>query len=169
MQLLYFQHEDENTRIQAIADADVIIVCYSIVDRESFENVKSFWIHESRKYNKKKPVILVATQSDVRKENNLDHVTDVEGQTMIKTINAEYYNKCSSAAKTGMKNVFESAVLASIKYKKKKSSTLRRVFGRWRYIYPCPEIIITFIVFCNVIAPLVLSGITEIVCSQEFG
>jgi hypothetical protein len=33
-----------------------------------------------------------------------------------------------------MKNVFESAVLASIKYKKKKSSTLRRVFGSWRYI-----------------------------------
>lgn len=130
MQLVYLQHEDENTRTQAIVDADVIIVCYSAVDRESFENVKSFWIREARKYNKKKPVILVATQSDIRYENNSDHVTDAESQTMIKTIDAEYYNKCSAAAKTGMKNVFESAVLASIKYKKKKSSILKRMFGR---------------------------------------
>ena len=130
MQLVYLQHEDENTRTQAIVDADVIIVCYSAVDRESFENVKSFWIREARKYNKKKPVMLVATQSDIRDENNSDHVTDAEGQTMIKTIDAEYYNKCSAAAKTGMKNVFESAVLASIKYKKKKSSILKQMFGR---------------------------------------
>lgn len=130
MQLEYLQHEDENTRTQAIVDADVIIVCYSAVDRESFENVKSFWIREARKYNKKKSVILVATQSDIRDENNSDHVTDAEGQTMIKTIDAEYYNKCSAVAKTGMKNVFESAVLASIKYKKKKSSILKQMFGR---------------------------------------
>lgn len=130
MQLVYLQHEDENTRTQAIVDADVIIVCYSAVDRESFENVKSFWIREARKYNKKKPVMLVATQSDIRDENNSDHVTDAEGQTMIKTIDAEYYNKCSAASKTGMKNVFESAVLASIKYKKKKSSILKQMFGR---------------------------------------
>lgn len=130
MQLVYLQHEDENTRTQAIVDADVIIVCYSAVDRESFENVKSFWIREARKYNKKKPVMLVATQSDIRDENNSDHVTDAEGQTMIKTIDAEYYNKCSAVAKTGMKNVFESAVLASIKYKKKKSSILKQMFGR---------------------------------------
>lgn len=105
-------------------------MCYSSVDRESFEKAKSCWIHEARKYKKNKPVILVATQSDIREVNDSDLVTDAEGQTMIKKSDAEYYDKCSAAARTGIKNVFESAVVASINYKKKKSSILKRGFGR---------------------------------------
>ncbi|CAC5357299.1 RAC1 [Mytilus coruscus] len=124
------QHEDENTRSQMISDADVIIICYSVVERETFNNVQSFWIQEIRKFNKRRPVILVATQSDIRDEDNIQHVSDLEGQHMTKLIGAEYYNKCSAAAQTGMKNVLESVVLASIKYRKKTASILKRVFGR---------------------------------------
>lgn len=93
-------------------------------------------------------------------------MTNAEGQTMIKTIDAEYYNKCSAAARTGMKNVFESAVVASINYKKKKSSILKRGFGRWTWMYPCPGIRITFkvciTIFSNVVAQLVISWSQEI-------
>ncbi|VDI06775.1 Ras homolog gene family, member Q [Mytilus galloprovincialis] len=124
------EHEEKSTRLQAITDADVIIVSYSSVDRESFENAKSVWVPEVRKLHKKKPIVLVATQSDIRDENNTDHVSDTEGQNLMKSIKADYYNKCSSATNDGVKNVFESVVCAAIRYRKKKTNVLKRVFER---------------------------------------
>lgn len=129
---LSFQHEEKSTRLQAITDADVIIVSYSSVDRESFENAKSVWVPEVRKLHKKKPIVLVATQSDIRDENNTDHVSDTEGQNLMKSIKADYYNKCSSATNDGVKNVFENVVCAAIRYRKKKTNVLKRVFARWK-------------------------------------
>ena len=113
-----------------VSSSDVTVMCYSAVDRNSFENVKSFWIAEIRKYNKKKPLVLVATQSDLREENNPEHITDSEGQELTRQIRAKYYNKCSATVNFGMKNVFESAVLASVKFKKKKTNIFQRVFWR---------------------------------------
>ena len=137
--LWIFQHEEQTSRSRAITDVDVIVVCYSAVDRESFENVKSYWVPEIRKLNKKKPVVLVATQSDIRDENNSDHVSDTEGQNLMKLINADYYNTCSAATNDGIKKVFESVILATIRYRKKKTNVLKRVFGRWTWTYLCPE------------------------------
>lgn len=77
----------------------------------------------------------MATQSDIRDEDNTQHVSDLEGQYMTKLIGAEYYNKCSAAAQTGMKNVLESVVLASVIYRKKRASIIKRVFGRWKRFY----------------------------------
>jgi GTPase SAR1 family protein len=128
--LCIFQHEEQTSRSRAITDADVIVVCYSAVDRESFENVKSYWVPEIRKLNKKKPVVLVATQSDIRDENNSDHVSDTEGQNLMKLINADYYNTCSAATNDGIKKVFESVILATMRYRKKKTNVIKRVFGR---------------------------------------
>ncbi|CAG2186142.1 CDC42 [Mytilus edulis] len=123
-------YEDQSARSKTITESDVIVVCYSAVDKESFENVKSFWIPMVRKLNKKKPIVLVATHSDMRDENNTDHVTDTEGQNFMKSINADYYNKCSAATNEGVKNVFESVVCAAIRYRKKKTNVLKRVFAR---------------------------------------
>ena len=125
---LSFQNEEKSARIQSVTD--VIVICYSAVDRDSFENVKSYWVPEVRKVNKKRPVVLVATQSDIRDENNSDHVSDTEGQNLMKLINADYYNKCSAATNDGIKKVFESVILATMRYRKKKTNVLKRVFGR---------------------------------------
>ncbi|XP_052105491.1 cdc42 homolog [Mytilus californianus] len=125
-----YEHEDQSARSKTITESDVIVVCYSAVDKESFENVKSFWIPLVRKLSKKKPIVLVATHSDMRDENNTDHVSDSEGQNFMKSINADYYNKCSAATNEGVKNVFESVVFAAIRYRKKKTNVLKRVFAR---------------------------------------
>ncbi|XP_063427297.1 cdc42 homolog [Mytilus trossulus] len=122
--------EIQSARCKTITEADVIVVCYSAVDKESFENVKSFWVPMVRKLHKKKPIVLVATQSEMRDENNTDHVSDAEGQNFMKSINADYYNKCSAATNEGVKNVFESVVCAAIRYRKKKTNVLKRVFAR---------------------------------------
>jgi GTPase SAR1 family protein len=102
---LSFQNEEKSSRIQSVTD--VIVICYSAVDRDSFENVKSYWVPEVRKVNKKRPVVLVATQSDIRDENNSDHVSDTEGQNLMKLINADYYNNCSAATNDGIEKIFE--------------------------------------------------------------
>ena len=72
----------------------------------------------------------MATQSDIRDENDKGHISDTEGQNLMKEINADFYNKCSAATGEGIKNVFESIVCSYIRYKKKKSNILKRVFAR---------------------------------------
>lgn len=126
----FLQHEDLTSISGAIQSADVIIFSYSAVDRESFNNVKSLWAPEVRKYNKKIPVVLVATQSDNRDDTNADHVSDAEGQNAIKEINADFYNKCSAATNDGIKNVLESVVCSAVRHTKKKNNILKRVFAR---------------------------------------
>ena len=45
---------------------DVFLVCFSLVDKDSLDNVKSIWIPEIRHHNPKTPIILVGTKKDLR-------------------------------------------------------------------------------------------------------
>ena len=47
-------------------DTDVFFVCFSIVNPESFENVKSVWFHEAFKCAPDAKFILVGTKSDLK-------------------------------------------------------------------------------------------------------
>ena len=49
--------------------SDVIVICFSMADRESFQNVQDVWVPEIRRYlGNKKQIILLGTQSDYAKE-----------------------------------------------------------------------------------------------------
>ena len=61
--------EDEHLGIRSFAyqDTDVCILCYSVADRDSFENIRSKWSEEIRNLvGQKVPIVLVATQTDLR-------------------------------------------------------------------------------------------------------
>lgn len=48
--------------------SDVFLVCFSVVDPETFRNVQTNWIPKLTKQQKHASVILVGTHSDLRKD-----------------------------------------------------------------------------------------------------
>lgn len=110
-------------------DTEVFVVCYSVIDRESFESVKSFWIPEIKNNGPKKPIILVATQTDLC-NNEMDHVSEKEGKRLSKEIHADGYFEVSSANQDTIRKLFSSAVLACLKQRKHRLNHIRHWFSR---------------------------------------
>ena len=46
--------------------SDVVLVCFSVANVETFNNVSRFWVPELRQQLPKAPFLLVGTHTDVR-------------------------------------------------------------------------------------------------------
>lgn len=109
---------------------DVFIVCFSLVEKDSLDNVEQFWLPRIRSLGKDIPVILVGTQLDMRKTNEQGHVSDEQGKFIGKQLKSNHYIECSAKMDFRIQDVFEKAVYAKIRHSKRKSNIIRRVFGR---------------------------------------
>ena len=137
------QHDYKDIRTKSYKETDVFIVCYSVVDRESFESVESFWIPEIRKRCKKTPIILVATGRDIEDENgNVSeqeelnenfskrderlngNVSKQEGLNIMNKCQADYYVECATKNKEKVKELFDAALMSVIKNKKTRRFSL---------------------------------------------
>ena len=56
---------DESRRTAAYQSADVVIICFSLVDKTSFNSVKTKWIKEVQQHCANTPVVLIGTKSDL--------------------------------------------------------------------------------------------------------
>lgn len=96
------------TRKICYYNADVILMCYSVMDVKSFKDVKRKWQSELKKYCPLKPLILIGTKSDLRDDRasllwldrlkNQKPVSIEEGHAMASRIHASSYLECSSKA-----------------------------------------------------------------------
>ncbi|XP_062568649.1 rho-related GTP-binding protein RhoQ-like [Saccostrea cucullata] len=109
---------------------DVFVVCYSVVDRESFRNAKDFWIPSIKNLNKRQNIILVATHVDHREGDDPDHVTFDEGFELCKSIGGNSFIECSSKDKVRTQQVFESVVASALAQKKWRFNIIKRIIGR---------------------------------------
>lgn len=124
------QQDYEGLRVFTYAQSDVIVVCYSAVDRESFNNVIDFWIPEIRNYvSNNKPIILVATQGDLIPDK-VTYVSRNEGLTLAKKIGANLFVESSVYDIGSVMKLFESVVTSAIKMKRRKSSIIEKILGR---------------------------------------
>lgn len=111
---------------------DVFLICFSVVNPSSYENVRSKWYPEVRHHCPDRPIILVGTKLDLRddkrilkklREYKLAPITYRQGLAMAKEIGAVKYIECSALTLKGLKNVFDEAIRAflcpQIKSKKK--------------------------------------------------
>lgn len=85
----------------------VTVVCYNVVDKDSFHNAKSFWLPMVRNINPKIPIVLAATHTDLRCENNPNHVTEEEGRNLCNEFNISAFVECSAVQKVGITKVFQ--------------------------------------------------------------
>lgn len=120
--LKIFDHpssEDINRiRSNDYPQADVFVICFSLVDARSFENVEKIWIPEINQYGPNKPFILVGTKSDLRQlfkiHSEIEQISKLQGNLLKERIGAFSYIECSALKRTNLNKVFEYAVLSVI-------------------------------------------------------
>lgn len=114
-------HEQyERIRASMYPVANAFLVCFSCFDRDSFERVQSKWCSEIAIHKPDTPLVLVATKTDLREDENAIEdlqrrfergpVTDAEGLEMARQIGALAYLETSAVRQEGLAEVFETTV-----------------------------------------------------------
>ena len=128
--LSVLQSDFEDLRAYTYKESEVLVLCFSVCDRDSFSSVCNSWVPEIKRHTKRRrPVILVGTQIDMRTGAD-GEVALEEGEAMAKAIGADCYIECSAKSKDGLKDVFEHVVFSALKFRKKKVNIITRFFTR---------------------------------------
>ena len=102
---------------------DVALICFSVVDSLSYENVKAKWIKEIRRHCPGVPIVLVGTQVDLRE--NMAFVKELkarggrtisrsDGNKLVSQLKATCYVECSALTHFNVKNAFDEAIAAAL-------------------------------------------------------
>ena len=76
---------------------DVLLMCFSTVLRDSFDNIKHKWLPEVRRFTTElPPMILVGTKTDLREAGNDAHITHRQGEKLAKELKMHGYLECSA-------------------------------------------------------------------------
>jgi Ras-related C3 botulinum toxin substrate 1 len=71
--------EYDRLRPLAYPQTDVFLICFSLVDPKSFENVREKWYKEIRHHCPTTPIILVGTKMDLRDDRStLEKLLEME-------------------------------------------------------------------------------------------
>jgi len=124
------QEEYDRLRPLSYANANVFLVCFSVVNRVSFENVHSKWYPEVNHFCPSVPLILVGTKLDLRDAATIEKmkaagtpaVMPNEGvELATKKLKAIKFIECSAFTGENLKNVFDEAVKSVLFSKRKKA------------------------------------------------
>jgi len=107
------EYECSARRPLPLEQAHVILLCFSCVDRSSFENVSKAWINLVRKNCPTTPVVLCGTKIDLRDVVTDRRCTYEEGIELAKQTGAASYVECSAKQSTVL-HVFSEAVQVAI-------------------------------------------------------
>lgn len=91
--------------------ADAFLLCYSIPERTSFDNIELKWIPELKRSQPNIPIVLVGTKEDLRTARSVS--TD-EGQALCKRIKANVFIESSAKTHKNVQLVIYEAVRASV-------------------------------------------------------
>lgn len=111
------QEDYDRLRPLSYPGADVVLLCFSTVNRGSFDAIKEKWYPEVNHYVPKIPHILVGTKVDLRDSETPDPhttlfepITAEEGKEMAKSISASSYLEVSAKMRNNLDKVFSVAV-----------------------------------------------------------
>jgi len=123
------QEDYDRLRPLSYANASVFLICFSVTNPVSFENVQEKWYPEVSHLCPDVPHILVGTKLDTRtdegvlsklRSQGLKPVSTEEGNALAKKLNSVKYIECSAKTTANMKTVFDEAIKAVL-FKKKRT------------------------------------------------
>ncbi|UJR21564.1 hypothetical protein I4U23_024647 [Adineta vaga] len=124
------QEDYDRLRPLSYPQTDVFLICYSVVNPVSFENVRAKWSPEIKHNNPDTPIVLVGTKIDLLNDKKiiktllnrkLSPITTQKGATMAAEIDAVAYVECSALTQINLSRVFDIAIRAGLgKYPKIK-------------------------------------------------
>ncbi|KAJ7156139.1 P-loop containing nucleoside triphosphate hydrolase protein [Mycena filopes] len=98
---------------------DVFVVCFKATWLESFENIRKKWVPEIQYHCPDVPFLIVATQIDLRDDprvlNSQTAIATKQGECLARELGAARYVECSALTQQGLIDVFEEAILATLK------------------------------------------------------
>ena len=111
--------QEEYARLRSLSypETDVFVLCFSTVNRSSFENIKSKWFCEVQHHCPEASLVLVGTKIDLRegKRNSKEIVTKEEGEKLAGSLKSGMkYIECSALTQENLKTVFEEAIRSVI-------------------------------------------------------
>ena len=121
------QEEYDRLRPLSYPDTDVVLMCFSIDNPDSLENIEEKWVPEVRHFCPTVPIILIGNKKDLRYNQDtvrelsiqkMEPVRFENGKMVSARIGAHDFLECSAKTKEGVKEVFEAATLAALKSKK---------------------------------------------------
>ncbi|KAL0202750.1 hypothetical protein M9458_000768 [Cirrhinus mrigala] len=102
---------------------DVFLICFSLVDPRSLENIHEKWYPEIRDHCPDTPIILVGTKLDLRddkdtikqlKKYKQTPISYHQGLAVAEEIGAVKYLECSASTQMGLKTVFDEAARVTL-------------------------------------------------------
>ncbi|CCH62614.1 hypothetical protein TBLA_0H03330 [Henningerozyma blattae CBS 6284] len=117
------QEDYDRLRPLSYPSTDVFLVCFSVISPPSFENVKEKWLPEVRHHCPGVPCLIVGTQIDLRNDKvilqklqkqRLRLITREQGAQLARDVRAVKYVECSALTQSGLKNVFDEAIVAAL-------------------------------------------------------
>jgi len=125
------QEDYDRLRPLSYPQTDVFLICYSVMNQASYENIAAKWFPELQHHSPNTPIILVGTKLDLRTDQtaiarlqskNQSPVTQQDGEAKAKEIGAVKSLECSALTQQGLKNVFDEAIRAVLSPPVKKKS-----------------------------------------------
>jgi len=107
------QEDYDELRPQSYMHADVFLICFSVADPVSLQNCYDKWAPEVKRHAPHTPVLLVGLKADLRNDRKA-RVSEADGQKMATRIGALHYLECSALTQSGLKGVFDQAILCGL-------------------------------------------------------
>ncbi|KAI8065676.1 hypothetical protein BC940DRAFT_304008 [Gongronella butleri] len=123
------QEEYDRLRLLAYPDSDVIMVCFSVGDPETLDNVLELWLPEINRHCRGIPFILAGCKSDLRADKatidtlaaqEKSPITYREGFQVAQDIGAVGYVETSAKLGLNVEAAFLQALSATEKLRKRK-------------------------------------------------
>ena len=118
----------------------VVVLGFSLVNRESFENAKTFWMHEIQTKTPLSPIVLIGFQSDLRDEGQFkdddpnNSVSQVEATQFAEQLGCEFA-QVSAKTRQGLNEMFAAITRAFCKSILSKHQNLNSTSSKFCIIF----------------------------------
>nr|NP_001027789.1 Rac5 protein [Ciona intestinalis]CAD48479.1 Rac5 protein [Ciona intestinalis] len=118
------QEDYDKLRPLSYPQSDVFVMCFSLVNPTSYENIAEKWYPEVHEHCPDIPIVLVGTKLDLREdpetlktlgERNLVPVTKTQGLQLAKKVGAKKYFECSALTRENLDELFLEAMRNALK------------------------------------------------------
>jgi GTPase SAR1 family protein len=102
----------EAKKLKQIIVCDFIVICFSVVDEVSYEDVQNVWLKQIKQVYPDRPYLLVGTQIDKRQTTGIRNfqVESEQGLQLCRDIGAVAYFECSDLDVDGVETIFKYAL-----------------------------------------------------------
>ncbi|GFU01150.1 ras-related protein ced-10 [Nephila pilipes] len=120
------QEDYERLRPLSYPGTDGFLLCFSVDNNKSYDNIAIKWYPEVRHLCPKTPFVLVGMKTDLREnsESKENFISKTQGKKLAAKIKAAKYVECSAKEINGVNEVFEEAVRAVLNPRSRNSNSV---------------------------------------------